>query len=271
MSNFSHQNLQNRSFRGRNLTGADFSGADIRGCDFSKAILQDANFTSCKAGQSMSKFFSSVVCAVFIATLASHANSQMLFGILGRIPGDKAWPYAIALFISLGIAGVGAGVRGIISIKSLLGKLTLVVTAAANSALLGFFYGGMAGGKNPQVASISAALAAVVMAVISLYYPRSIVNIVVATSGAIAAYGFCFLMIAIASALISTGNLISGMIWGILSLAAIAIMVIALNKAIQDITSFGTTSFRFADLTNANFDNANKGNSDFSGAIGYQS
>ncbi|MBD2628696.1 pentapeptide repeat-containing protein [Trichormus variabilis] len=47
---YSGQNLRERSFKGQNLTGANFSKADIRGADFSNAILKGADFTGATAG-----------------------------------------------------------------------------------------------------------------------------------------------------------------------------------------------------------------------------
>lgn len=47
---YSGQNLRGRSFKGQNLTGANFCKADIRGADFTNAILKDADFRGAKAG-----------------------------------------------------------------------------------------------------------------------------------------------------------------------------------------------------------------------------
>ncbi|MEH2236986.1 pentapeptide repeat-containing protein [Nostoc sp.] len=47
---YSGQNLRGRSFKGQNLTGANFSGQDIRGANFTNAILKHADFTGAKAG-----------------------------------------------------------------------------------------------------------------------------------------------------------------------------------------------------------------------------
>ena len=47
---FSHQNLQSRSFKGQDLTGANFSHADIRGANFSNAVLKGASFRYAIAG-----------------------------------------------------------------------------------------------------------------------------------------------------------------------------------------------------------------------------
>ncbi|MBV6624459.1 MAG: pentapeptide repeat-containing protein [Rivularia sp. (in: Bacteria)] len=48
--NFSAQNLQGLSFKRQNLTGADFSYADIKGADFTQASLKNADFSHVKAG-----------------------------------------------------------------------------------------------------------------------------------------------------------------------------------------------------------------------------
>ena len=47
---FSHQNLQGRSFKGQDLTGANFSYADIRGANFSNTVLKGASFRYATAG-----------------------------------------------------------------------------------------------------------------------------------------------------------------------------------------------------------------------------
>ncbi|MBD2511347.1 pentapeptide repeat-containing protein [Nostoc muscorum FACHB-395] len=47
---FSGQNLRGRSFKGQNLEGANFSYADIRSADFTGANLRNANFSHAKAG-----------------------------------------------------------------------------------------------------------------------------------------------------------------------------------------------------------------------------
>ncbi|MHC5748116.1 MAG: pentapeptide repeat-containing protein [Nostoc sp.] len=47
---YSGQNLRGRSFKGQNLEGANFSGADIKSADFTGANLTDANFSHAQAG-----------------------------------------------------------------------------------------------------------------------------------------------------------------------------------------------------------------------------
>ena len=48
--NFRGVNLRGQSFKGQDLSGADFSEADIRSANFSNAILRGTNFSGAKAG-----------------------------------------------------------------------------------------------------------------------------------------------------------------------------------------------------------------------------
>jgi len=48
--NFADQNLRGRSFKGKDLSGSDFSGADLRGADFTDAILRGVNFSKAETG-----------------------------------------------------------------------------------------------------------------------------------------------------------------------------------------------------------------------------
>lgn len=47
---FRHQNLRGQSFQGQDLVDADFSGADVRGVNFNNAVLTRANFQKTQAG-----------------------------------------------------------------------------------------------------------------------------------------------------------------------------------------------------------------------------
>ncbi len=69
-TNYSHQNLQGRSFKGQNLTGANFSHADIRGADFTEANLTDANFSHAQAGLTPRSKWIMLLVAAALAALA---------------------------------------------------------------------------------------------------------------------------------------------------------------------------------------------------------
>ncbi|MEM9925761.1 MAG: pentapeptide repeat-containing protein [Cyanobacteria bacterium P01_D01_bin.50] len=267
--NFTKQNLQNRSFKGLNLNGANFSFSDIRGCDFSNSSLREANFNCAKAGQTPQIFAFLISITSITIIIVFHAVSQMIFGVIERTPQSPIWSYALALSISLGLAGITCVTMGAARDKSFLKQIAIILSGATSGAILGFFYGGTAaGGKNPQVAIASAVIGALIMAVTSFYFEKGFIPIILSVSGTVASYGFAFLIGTRAIAFLSTQNLIWGFCLSFLSLIYIGLTLIALCYSIKKITTYSVTSFRASDLTNANFKNAKLGLSDFTGSIG---
>ncbi|NEO32218.1 MAG: pentapeptide repeat-containing protein [Symploca sp. SIO3C6] len=262
--NFANQDLRNRSFHGQNLKGANFSSCDLRGCDFSYAQLQGANFERVRTGQTTLKLVNAVVVTVAITLLDAHAISVMIFGILGITPQEATVAYAIALYLILALAGVSAGVRGWVNSKSRLGRIITAVSAAASGALLGFFYGGSTSNNNPQVATTVAIIAAVVGILATEKARSRLVTVVIAVAGAIAAYGFTFLAVGAASALLSVHKLSWGILWGSVSLIQIILTLRAVTVSFKEIKSTCGTSFRGADLRNAKFEEVRLESTDFS-------
>ncbi|MDZ8106334.1 MAG: pentapeptide repeat-containing protein [Nostoc sp. DedQUE12a] len=64
---FSHQNLRGRSFKGQDLALANFSYADIRSANFSGANLTGANFTGAKAGLQKRWLFCQLIVSLFLS------------------------------------------------------------------------------------------------------------------------------------------------------------------------------------------------------------
>lgn len=267
--NFTNQNLQNRSFKGLNLDGANFSNSDIRGCDFSNTSLRDANFDRVKAGQTPKIFISLIFVASIATIIVFHAVTQMIFGVIERTPQSPIWNYAIALSTSLGIAGVACTLGSLARQKSTLQRIATILSGATSGAILGFFYGGSAaGGKNPQAAIASAVIGALIMAATSFYFKKGFIPVILSVSGTVTTYGFAFLIGTRGIAFLSTQNLIWGFCLSFLSLICIGLTLISLCYTLKAITTYSVTSFRASDLTNANFNNAKLGLSDFTGAIG---
>lgn len=266
--NFRNKDLRNRSFKGQNLDGADFSYANIRGCDFSNTSLRGANFENIKAGQT-TKIFLSLVAVTFITIiLVFHAASQMIFGVIERTPQSPVWVYGIALSISLAIAGIACAAMSLTKRKSTLKRITTIISGASSGAILGFFYGGTAGGgKNPQIAIASAAIGAIIMAISSFYFKKGFIPITLSVAGTIYSYGFAFLVGTRAIAYLSTQNIIWGFGLSLLSLTYIGLTLISLRYAINEITIYSVTSFRHSNITNANFNNAKLGFSDFTNVV----
>lgn len=267
--NFANQDLRNRSFRGQNLNAADFSGCDIRGCDFGYALLQGANFTQVRMGQTPKYFILLTFIALIVAVVAINAVIRMIFGALGRTPAEPAWSFVFALYTSLGIAGVCSGLRVIISTQSIIWRIATTLSGAASGALLSFFYAGSSTDNNPKIAIAAAVVGGIVMAVISLLFRRGLVAVVVSTAGAVTGYGFAFFIGTLAIACFSTQNWILGILWASLSITYLWLTMNSLILGIQEIRQTGRTSFKGADLTNAKFEGARLDNAEFRGAIGY--
>ena len=265
--NFSNQNLRNRSFKGQNLNIANFSYSDIRGCDFSNSSLRGANFENVKAGQTTKTFVSLIAVAFITSILVFHAVSQMIFGVIERTPESPVWVYGIVLSISLAIAGIASTAMSLAKKKTIFKRITTIISGATSGAILGFFYGGTAAGKNPQVAITSAVIGALIMAICSFYFKKGFIPIALSVAGTIYSYGFGFLVGTRAIAFLSTQNLIWGFGLSFLSLTYIGFTLISLRYTIKEITTYSVTSFRRSDITNANFNNAKLGFSDFTNAV----
>jgi len=255
--------LRNVSFKKRNLQGANFSGSDIRGCDFSYSILQNACFDRVTAGREPMKLFWLLLVAIATAIASFHAYSQMLFGIVGITSEDPAWIYVYPLHISLGLAGL----EGVVKSFSTRQTIVSTISGAASGALLGFFYLGSATDNNPQMASTGAIMGAIFVSILFLLGKNKRIIIAIAAAASIANYGLSFLFVAKASANLSTHHFAIGLFWAILSLLAIVATFLSLKSLFEQINIFSTTSFRGADLTNANFEGARLGKTDFTNTI----
>lgn len=77
---FSGQNLRGRSFKGQNLEGANFSGADIRSADFTGANLRGANFSHATAGLQKRWVIGLILISCLISTI-----SGMFLGVFGLV------------------------------------------------------------------------------------------------------------------------------------------------------------------------------------------
>jgi hypothetical protein len=274
MDDFSNQILRDRFFHGRNLQKANFSGCDLRGCDFSNAYLQGANFQNIKAGRSPKKLMIFIIVVAIALYISFRAYSQMIFGVVGLTPADPAWSYTYPLHISMGIAAVATvalakalpiGIA--IFPRPRQNQIASILSAAASGALLGFFYLGSNLGNNAAMAVTGSILGAILGALLSWW--QSSFAIAIAALGATAAYGFTFLLVARASIYLSTNQIIWGIFWTVLALVSFVATIIALQLTIQQIAMRSTTSFRHADLTDASFDGAQLGSTDFTKAIGF--
>lgn len=265
--NFSNQDLRNRSFRGRNLSGADFKGSDIRGCDFGHAQLVGANFERARTGQTRRQVFLPLVVAGAFALALAYGLSQMVFGALGQTPEQSAWMSVVMLHIFAGVAGVGSASRALCGWGVRVGRAGIYLSGVCSAALTGFFYLGSYFDQNPQ-AAIAGAVAGAGLAVVFSLMAKQPMGVIIPAMGAVAAYGFSFLVWTAAIAHVSAGQYIWGICLGALSLVYGGFAICSLQTVGHGASQLIGTSFRGANLTNARFDQGNLKSTDFSQAIG---
>ncbi len=198
-----------------------------------------------------------------------RALEQLVFGALGITPEQTAWPFVVALWLALAIAGgLWSGAR--LLPAGWLKQLALGLAAAAAWALVGFFYGGMAANEDPIIASGAAAIAALVGGSLQLAFSRSS-QVIVGSFNTITAYGLAFLAGTTASSYLTTGGGGQGLLWALLCLGFIACTLVNGASVYQAVSQVAATCFHRANLLEAQFTEIKPGEADFSGAIGISS
>lgn len=272
--NFSNRDLRNRSFRGKNLNGVNFSGADIRGCDFSRAQLVAANFERVRAGQTRRQIVPPILSAGILAIVSANGVAQLAFASLGQTPAQPAWFSVVLLHLFSGIAGGGAASRALLgfnaragSFKARAGQFGMYLGGICSAALVMFFYAGSFSGNSSQVAIAGAMIGAGLMAILGVV-ARQQMAIPSLAMGAVAAYGFSFLSWTVAATCFITERQTWGLCLGALSCLYVWFVVCALRTIGHDISQRIGTSFRGADITQAQFERAQLPHTDFSRAVG---
>ncbi|NDJ17145.1 pentapeptide repeat-containing protein [Myxacorys almedinensis] len=149
-SNFSHQNLQGRSFQGQNLVGANFSHADLRGADFTQAVLVGARFSHARAGLTAFQALRLTLAALGLAALAGFASTfTTIFAAYLLFPYSLSSDQVLASGVVLGLSlilsivtmryGLGAAFGGAIaagvSLGAVLGSVTKTLDGVAAGAI----------------------------------------------------------------------------------------------------------------------------------------
>lgn len=248
--NFTHKNLRGRNFRNQQLEKAYFAGCDLRGCDFFRANLRGALFTGCRTGYSPEKLTIGAVTLILATGLMFHAVSSFVFGAVGILPNHPAWLYVLALYVTLGLATLGTGWQSV----SMTGeRFACILTGITTGALMGFFYGGQWTDNNPQIAIGGATLIGGVGLMVASRRHRALSRAVLGGMGAIAAYGFTFLLWAEGSSLVTTGTWGRGLGLMLIALTGIGVTLRSITCSWRWLKTYGHTSFRQADLTACTF------------------
>jgi uncharacterized protein YjbI with pentapeptide repeats len=259
---FRGRNLRNHDFAGRSLAGADFRDTDIRGTDFSAAELRGARFSRSRGG--VPPLWAALVIAValllasllgVVAALATSAMGQRLSS------GEGTDRLAVLVIAAIGFAMITTAVFRDIRQAALVG---VVVSAAVFSVVIPLLL--IQGDFSAQAAAIS------IIWLVAIFGTFIVGALARAAAGIISPTAF--LIVAAAGAL--TARNAGGAIFAIL--IAIAAVVFArralanpggagrLHASTRGLVLGRATTYRRADLTDAEFTDAVTGPSDFTDA-----
>ncbi|MDZ8138235.1 MAG: pentapeptide repeat-containing protein [Nostoc sp. DedQUE04] len=270
---FSGQNLRGRNFKGHNLAGANFIYADIRGANFSGANLTGANFNHAKAGLQRRWAIALVIVSFFLSVLSgflSAFNGYLVSLIFSSSSNSKlaGWFALITLiaffFIIIRqgiIAGLGAVtvafVVAIFVVAAAVASADGASAAAAAAAVAGAFAAASTG------AAAGAGAAAVAGAASGAFAATAAVAGAGAFDAAFAEAGAFTKAAAFAVAV--AGTLFS------IYISWRAMKGDQKHSLIRNIAiafaAIGGTSFRYTDLTGADFSQATLKSTDFRNTI----
>jgi len=157
-----------------------------------------------------------VAIAIVAFLILGQAVSNLVAGSMGQTPTDRAWNYVVALVITLGVVGGLAGVRSYL--KPSFARIADILMGALSGAIVGFYYAGIATGKDPRWAISGAVLGGVVLGVASWRWRSPIRMLILNLAGALGAYGFAFLIGMTAFACLNVGYALPGALLGMLTL-----------------------------------------------------
>jgi uncharacterized protein YjbI with pentapeptide repeats len=267
---FSGQNLRGRNFKGQNLTGAKFIGADIRGANFTNAILREADFTRAKAGLQRHWTIFLVTISLFLSLISGLMSARATLWIADFFTPDIIKQYTIGpgvvvlivlaiSFIAIireglgAVTGAGAGAVAV----AVAGAVAGAVAAAGTGAVAGAAIGAV--GVAAAVAAAGEAAVAVAAAAAVAGVGAAAAAVAVAVAAAVAAAVAVVAAVPVVAAVAATGL---GIYVAWRALVGDEKHALIRTIAIAFATT-GGTSFRNADLTDANFTEATLKSTDF--------
>ncbi|GAB4194231.1 MAG: pentapeptide repeat-containing protein [Coleofasciculaceae cyanobacterium] len=265
---FSGENLTGQSFKGKDLSGANFSEADIRGANFTNATLRSANFSGAKAGLQRHWAICLVIGGLLFSVLAGFASAStgafvefVLLRLPNSINASMIAMIALSLMPCLAIL-IGAICWGL-EVAFQAGLTTAVITVVGGGIVVIVSRGarmievGAIGGALILTLAEVATVAIVFAGVGTKAFLGSLVGAVAGT-------------VVFREAMIGAGSLASTVIlfgnyagWRALAFDERFLGIWRIGVAVAAI---GGTSFRNADLTNADFTCATLKSTDFRNA-----
>ena len=271
---FHNANLRSKDFRGQNLMGANFSHANIEGANFNNAILIGANFCNTKAGLSFFRTFILIILSLILSFLAGLIGGYA-GALLGDLFGNKYSILGIVCLITLTIFIIVLVREGL---GATLAIITEIVAAFVIAALA--FLPDKATGLIIDIQFTALALAGTLASIgniaVAMFISKSM-----AWSGTVAVNGLIAVFGVVLGAIFGVRSEVSAyLISGFVGLGAISFgtyigyQALSGNKKYSlirllaiSILSQGGTSFRGANLTNADFTQASLKSVDFRKAI----
>jgi len=267
---FSHRNLRAHSFSGQDLIGANFMGADIRGADFSESCLINADFSQVKAGLLPHLVTRLIVFSFFLALLSGliTAYAGATFGYLFAAPDSSSLILGLLIVIVLilfGITSFRTGLGFALGLVSLIAATFIVLIVAITPSIE----------IASETATSSLTLGGAVAGVVSLATAISL-NRSRKISLAVAGLG---LILGTLLSISEESTLVEFVGVTLISSSVVVLATYIGRKALSgdqryrliqyltiSLATFGGTCFRNADLTDANFTDAQLPSTDFRGA-----
>ncbi|MCC5618665.1 pentapeptide repeat-containing protein [Nostoc sp. CHAB 5836] len=265
---FSGENLRGRNFKGQDLAGANFSYADIRGANFTNANLTGANFSHAKAGLQRGWAIFLVIVSWLLSGLSGCLWSvngylvSLIFDTSSLENQIRGWTALVVLiaffFVTIcqgAVAGAGAvAVAGALAVAvAVAGALASGGTRVGTGALAGAGAGALAVAVAGALALAGAGSGARTLAVAGALVLTVVLGIALAKIGTVA------------GALAVAGTLVS------IYISWRAMKGDQKHSLIRNIAiafaATGGTSFRGANLTNADFTQAILKSTDFRNTI----
>jgi uncharacterized protein YjbI with pentapeptide repeats len=278
--NFRNQNLSGQSFCEHNLSDADFSGANIRGADFSRSVLRGANFTGAQAGlQPIEAALLGFLLVVLIVLLGVAAGSVGTLLNLELRSYTSSFEEITAGWVMLLVLLAFALISVLEGVKTGFAVFVLAFILAVGIAAIGPIFVAFI---NPLVFAVASgiALAITIVSAVSAVTMLATTSIIAAwcALNSKIAVGLAALYVVSFGYVVATTNIATSIIP-----VVPAVMLLSgylgwralqgdprhglLRRVADGITYRWGTSFRDADLTQANFSQASLKNSHFDGAI----